>query len=111
MTPRPGLILVSLLMTLSSVPAVGTPQWMAEAYLIGDVYTYGEEGTLAVFLKGVSCRNQKDYFFIGPSYVNNASQLIAMVLAAKAAGQRVRFFEDTDIDAVNCYVRGVRISD
>ena len=111
MVPRPGLILVSLLMTLSSVPAVGTPQWMAEAYLIGDVYTYGEEGTLAVFLKGVSCRNQKDYFFIGPSYVNNASQLIAMVLAAKAAGQRVRFFEGSDIDTVACHVKGVRISD
>ena len=66
---------------------------------------------LSLFLEGVSCRNQKDYFFIGPSYVNNAGQLIAMVLAAKAAGQRVRFFEDSGIDTVNCYVRGVRISD
>lgn len=110
MMPRPRLVFVSLLMTLSLVPAVGAPQWMGEAYLVGDVYTYGEEGTLSVFLEGVSCRNQKDYFFIGPSYVNNAGQLIAMVLAAKAAGQRVRFFEDSGIDTVNRYVRGVRIS-
>lgn len=111
MMPRLRLIFASLLIALLSAPAASSPQWMGEAYLVGDVYTYGEEGVLAVFLKGVNCRNQKNYFLISPSYVNNANQLITMVLTAKAAGQRVRFFENSDIDTVVCYVKGVRISD
>ena len=55
--------------------------------------------------------NQKNYFLISPTYVNNASQLIMMVLTAKASGEKIRFFEDSAIDSVGCYVKGVWISD
>lgn len=109
--PRFKLVLASILMTLLAVPAASAPQWMGEAYPVGDIYTYGEDGVLAVFLEGQTCRNQKDYFFITPAQVNNASQLIAMILAAKAAGQRVRFYEQFDLDTQHCYVKGVWIKD
>lgn len=108
---RIKLAIASILMLFLSAPAVGAPQWMQNSYLVGDVYTYGHEGVLAVFLEGLTCRHEKDYFLINPNHVNNSSQLITMILAAKAAGQKVRFYEDSDIDTVSCYVKGVWISD
>ncbi len=109
--PQFKLVFASILMILVAVPAAGTPQWMQDAYPVGDVYTYGDEGILAVFLEGNTCRNEKNYFLISPMYVNNANQLIAMILAAKAAGQKVRLFEESDIDTVSCFVKGVWIKD
>ena len=91
--------------------AGASPAWMGTYYDVGGVYSYGDADVLAVFLDGVQCVNQKNYFLISPVYVNNASQLIAMVLTAKASGKKIRFFEDSAIDSVGCYVKGVWISD
>ena len=92
-------------------PAHAQPLWQGSFYTIGDIYTYGNENTLSVFLDGVQCPNQKDYYVISPAQVNNAKQLITMVLTAKAAGQSIQLFVDTAVDAQNCYIKGAWVTD
>ena len=84
---------------------------MGTYHHVGDVYAYGEADTLSVFLDGIQCANEKNYYHISPTYVNNAKQLITMVLTAKASDKKIRFFEDSSIDALGCYVKGVWVAD
>ncbi|MCH2160076.1 MAG: hypothetical protein MK096_15005 [Oleiphilaceae bacterium] len=90
---------------------MASTQWTdnGSGHLIGDIYTYGVKDTLSVYLVGRECENTKKYFVIGPPYVENGDQLIALVLAAKMAGKHIKFFYSNSEDTSNCFVRGVRI--
>jgi len=83
----------------------------SEGHLIGDIYTYGANDTLSVFLKGRNCENTKNYFWISPDHVSNANQLISMVLAAKMGNKKVLFNYKLDSDGNHCFVKGFRMMD
>ena len=104
-------VFVAVVLFCCSPPTYASPSWMGTYHYVGGVYAYGEADTLSVFLDGVQCANQKNYYHISPVYVNNAKQLIAMILTAKASGKRVRFFEDSTIDTIGCYIKGVWVED
>ena len=109
MTRRSLLIVLTFLCCVPSAHA--TPSWMDTYHDVGGIYAYGEADTLAVFLDGIQCANQKNYYLISPTYVDNAKQLITMVLTAKASGKKIRFFVESSIDTLGCYVKGVWVYD
>ena len=76
---------------------------------VDDIYTYRAEDTLYVYLNGVSCPNVKNYFSINPAHMDNAKQLIAMVMAAKFSKAKVNVLYDADLDSTYCYFRGLKI--
>jgi len=66
---------------------------------------------MSVFLVGSICPNEKNYYYIDPTKVGNGSQLISIVLTAKAAKKKVRFFADNTLDSTHCYIRGIWMQD
>lgn len=101
---------VAALLMAASLDAFASNYWTGE-YLVGDIYTYDTPGILAVFLKGRYCPAQKDYYLVDGPRNSNAEQIIAMVMAAKAAGARVNLYTNEEADPMHCFIKGVRVSD
>ena len=110
-----------LIFTLSLAPlnSYGAPEWMPTFHNVGDIYTYDQKDTLAVYLEGNTCPNQKNYYYIVPEIhtgsevitIGNASQMISIILTAKASGKKVRFYPQNNVNSAHCYIRGVWMQD
>ena len=104
-------ILFGIIFTILPFAANSAPTWMSTFHNVGDIYTYGTKDALAVFLVGSTCPNLRDHYYIDPTLVSNGNQLISIVLTAKAAGKKLRFYVDNAVDTENCYIKGVWMQD
>ena len=99
------LIVMMLLLSLNAKADIQWTEWRE----IGLVYTYTSVDSLYVYLEGENCPATKNYFSIIGTKQANASQLISMVLTAKASRKKVRIQYDPNEHETHCYFKGMQI--
>ena len=99
-------VLSSLILLSASLPLYAANTW-TQFRNIGDIYTYTDKDTLYVNLEGINCPNTKNYFSIHPAHMDNAKQLISMVLAAKMSKTQINVLYDPEASSTFCYFKGL----
>lgn len=100
--------ILAIIIVFFSLNAKADNQW-TDWREIGLVYTYTSVDSLYVYLEGENCPATKNYFSIIGTKQANASQLISMVLTAKASRKKVRIQYDPDENETMCYFKGLQI--
>ena len=100
--------ILAIIIVFFSFNAKAESQW-TDWREVGLVYTYVSVNTLHVYLVGEDCPSTKNYFSISGTQQANASQLISMILTAKASKKKVKIKYDSDQSSSHCYFSGLQI--